>query len=256
MTGSTGGIGWAIAQQFAKRGFNLVLHGRSEDKLKDKQRIIKEMCPKVQVKLILRDLNKCAEQGFLEGIKKELQGLDIAVLVNNAGVADTPAGNDKPEMNREFILINCMAQTMMTHYFINELNSRKAKSAVIDVSSLLSMAPTGYGIVYSASKAFSRFLTIGTVISGRFSNIGWLCLTPSRVDTPMVAGLQKSKIFTTADETAAGTLRGLGNVNHTYDTWKHVIHGLVFESIFGHFPNKVALIGHLIFDKLTALPQK
>ena len=255
VTGSTSGIGWALALQFAKRGFNLVLHGRSEDKLKGKLKTVQDLYPKVEVKLLVRDLNKCAEQGFFEGVKKEFQGMDIAVLVNNAGVVGTILGNDKPELNHQCVLVNCMAQSMMTHYFVNDLNSRKARSAVIDVSSIASMAPTGIYPLYSASKAFNRFLTLGTALSGRFSNIDWLSLTPSRVDTPILTGLKKSRIFTTADETAEGTLRGLGNVTQTYGTWKHIVHGVVFEGLFCNLPQKVAEIGHSIFEKVTVIPQ-
>ena len=119
MTRSTSGIGWALALQFAKRRLNLVLHGRNEDQLKGKLKTVQDLYPKVEAKLLVTDLDKCAEQGFFEGIKNELQGLDIAVLVNNAAVVGTILGNDNPELNHQCVLVNCMAQSMMTHYFIN-----------------------------------------------------------------------------------------------------------------------------------------
>ena len=53
MTGSTSGIGWALALQFAKRGLNLVLHGRSEDQLKGKLKTVQDLYPKVEAKLLL-----------------------------------------------------------------------------------------------------------------------------------------------------------------------------------------------------------
>ena len=119
VTRSTSGIGWALALQFAKRRLNLVLHGRNEDQLKGKRKTVQDLYPKVEAKLLVTDLDKCAVQGFFEGIKNELQGLDIAVLVNNAAVVGTILGNDNPELNHQCVLVNCMAQSMMTHYFIN-----------------------------------------------------------------------------------------------------------------------------------------
>ena len=93
------------------------------------------------------------------------------------------------------------------------------------------MASTGVYPVYSASKGFHRFLTLGAALSGRFSNIDWLSLIPSRVDTPILAGLKKSRIFTAADETAEGTLRGLGNVTQIYGTWKHIVKRYCFRGV-------------------------
>lgn len=88
VTGASDGIGKATARELYDKGFNLILHGRNEKKLKDVieeiQSIESKRTGKVQdVKYFLEDVSK-AEVNF-EGIARRFEGLNITILVNNVG---------------------------------------------------------------------------------------------------------------------------------------------------------------------------
>lgn len=88
VTGASDGIGKATAQELYNKGFNLILHGRNEKKLKG---VIEEIqstksknTGKVQdVKYFLEDASKAGIN--LEGIAKRFEGLNVTLLVNNVG---------------------------------------------------------------------------------------------------------------------------------------------------------------------------
>lgn len=88
VTGATDGIGRSTAQELYDKGFNLILHGRNEKKLKNVVAEIQSAKSKrtgqVQdVKYFLVDASK-AEIDF-EGIAKRFEGLNVTVLLNNVG---------------------------------------------------------------------------------------------------------------------------------------------------------------------------
>ena len=88
VTGATAGIGRSTAQELYDKGFNLILHGRDEKKLKDVVAEIQSAQSKrtgqVQdVKYFLEDASKAGIN--FEGIAKRFEGLNITILVNNVG---------------------------------------------------------------------------------------------------------------------------------------------------------------------------
>ena len=247
VTGASDGIGLGFAEHMAKRGFNVIMHGRNEQKLKEKQESLMSAYPNSEVKLLVRDMAKCSETGFFAGIKKELTGIDIAVIVNNVGVAMSSTnvigeeGTD--EIVENVVKVNTISQTMLTQLFIDQLNKRSAKSAIIDVSSICSVLSSGYIPVYSGTKIFSKYVTLGVARSGKYSNVDMLCLTPSWVTTKMIAKAKKNRFHCTVDECVEGALRALGNTNETYGSKKHTLHGLMIEFFMLNF-------NHIIANKL------
>ncbi len=81
ITGSSGGLGNYLAKYFSKKGHDLLIHGRNEEKLKSTQEEIKRNGVKVQY--IVADLNKNNDINLLcEKAKQE----KIKILINNAGI--------------------------------------------------------------------------------------------------------------------------------------------------------------------------
>lgn len=84
ITGASGGIGTAIAQRFARDGINLVLCGRSAEKLVKTQQLAKNLG--VRAMIWQGDLTEDgAAEACLQAVLAEFGKLDI--LVNNAGMA-------------------------------------------------------------------------------------------------------------------------------------------------------------------------
>jgi len=81
VSGSTQGIGFAIAQGLLKEGAHVIINGRSESKIGEAVQKLKESTPGANVSGIAADFSKVEEVNAL------LQQLpDIDILVNNAGI--------------------------------------------------------------------------------------------------------------------------------------------------------------------------
>jgi len=85
ITGGTKGIGRAIAEKFAQKGFNLALCARNTTDLKQCKKELATAYPNIQILTKKTDMSKPKQvSAFAEYIKKHWKRIDI--LVNNAGV--------------------------------------------------------------------------------------------------------------------------------------------------------------------------
>jgi 3-hydroxybutyrate dehydrogenase len=95
VTGSTSGIGLAIARQLASHGADIVLNGFGDAEEIERTRSAIEADYGVRARFIGADLSKGeATRQFIENAAKELGGIDI--LVNNAGIQYTALIEDFP----------------------------------------------------------------------------------------------------------------------------------------------------------------
>ena len=152
MTGCTSGIGEEMAKRFALKGFNIVLISRSLDRLK---RVASEIATltqdKVQTKIVQADFANGGEQlDMYQRIYSEVKDLDIAILVNNAGVNYRNYFKETP-INEiiEMTVVNLYPYTFLTHLLLPMLRERpnsspeseekkKVKSALITIGSAIS----------------------------------------------------------------------------------------------------------------------
>jgi NADP-dependent 3-hydroxy acid dehydrogenase YdfG len=90
ITGATSGFGKAMAQRFAKEGYNLIVTGRREDRLKNLKQTL-ENEHNIWVKTLCFDVRKLSEvEQAIQTLNEEEKKIDV--LVNNAGLA---SGMDK-----------------------------------------------------------------------------------------------------------------------------------------------------------------
>ena len=252
ITGATDGIGWGFAQHFAKRGFNIVLIGRSKEKTDGRAQELKTQSPKVSVRTVLRDFTNCGSVDFFKGIVDELKGLDIGLLVNNVGIAEGALIGFEDEKVFNTVLVNCMPQAMMLQTWLKVLEGRKGcRSAVIDVSSLSSVKESGAFPIYSASKVFNKYLTLGTDYTQQFKNVDFLCLTPGWVMTNLISGkLPENPLAATVDECVGGALKCLGQTNQCYGAVRSMIHGMIIETLNFMLPTRYVMMCLFLFNKI------
>src|SRR5690349_8630659 len=81
VSGSTTGIGYAIAKGFAKEGATVYLNGRSESNVNDALKRLSREVSSAKVTGVVADL--ATEEGFTK-LTKELSAVDV--LVNNLGI--------------------------------------------------------------------------------------------------------------------------------------------------------------------------
>lgn len=67
-------------------GFNIVLVSRTESKLLDVEKELKALNSSVQTKVLVKDFNNNANIEFYAKIHEECSGLDISLVIANAGI--------------------------------------------------------------------------------------------------------------------------------------------------------------------------
>ncbi len=149
ISGATGGIGKAFTIASAKKGYNLFLTGRSNEKLSTlKQEILKEY--NVSVEFFACDLiDEKSRQSMIEYIDSLKITFDR--IINVAGADIQKAFMDyTPEKVLFQIRVNAESTVCLTHAL---LNRRAEKVEVITISSMSGASPMPYFALYSATKA-------------------------------------------------------------------------------------------------------
>jgi short-subunit dehydrogenase len=151
VTGASTGIGAVYADRLAKRGYDLVLVARNEQKLNGlASRLNKETGRSVRV--VRADLSDAADLARVESILRN--DPDLTVLVNNAGVASiAPLVDADVAKMDEIVALNVRAVTRLTRAVAPAFVARGA-GTIINIASIVAIAPEALNGVYGASKAY------------------------------------------------------------------------------------------------------
>jgi len=156
ITGASTGIGAVYADPLARRGYDLILVARDAAKLSAlAARLEGETGRKVDV--LRADLNVTAD---LRAVEQRLAtDPGIAMLVNNAGVgAVKPLIESTPEELDNMISLNVTALTRLTRAVAPALVARGG-GTIVNISSIVALAPELLNGTYGGSKAFVLALT-------------------------------------------------------------------------------------------------
>ena len=156
ITGATDGIGKSFAFQFARKGLNLVLVGRNPQKLNEVSASIKSKYSSVCIETVVMDFAADLAEG-VERIKEKIKGLDVGILVNNAGVSYPYARyfhEVDDELLRNLIKVNVEGVTRVTHAVIPGMLERK-RGAIVNIGSGAAIVIPSDPLyaVYAATKA-------------------------------------------------------------------------------------------------------
>ncbi|GAB3253473.1 SDR family NAD(P)-dependent oxidoreductase [Chitinimonas naiadis] len=151
VTGASSGIGAIYAERLARRGYDLILVARNRARLTElAQRITSATQRSVEV--LDADLNDKADLATVEAKLRE--DASITLLVNNAGIGThTPLLDSDIDKMHAMIDLNVTALTRLTYAAIPGFVAR-GKGAVINISSIVSIAPEILNGVYGGSKAY------------------------------------------------------------------------------------------------------
>lgn len=151
VTGASSGIGAVYADRLARRGYDLILVARRRDRLDALARRISDETGR-SVETVSADLGNAAD---LERVARTLAtDASITLLVNNAGIAATTPllASDAGEMDK-MITLNVGALTRLTYAAAPGFVARGA-GTIINIASIVAIAPELLNGVYSASKAY------------------------------------------------------------------------------------------------------
>lgn len=149
ITGATGGLGKAFVYTLAARGENLLLTGRSAEKLALLKADLQEKYPQADVRVYPADLSsEDSRAKMMEEITSE--GLLVSTLVNVAG-ADVQKG--LTEYTQEKIAFQCRVNFEAAVSMCRFAIERKAERLeIVNISSVSGIYPMPYFAIYSATK--------------------------------------------------------------------------------------------------------
>ena len=158
ITGASTGIGAVYADRFAKRGHDLVLVARDRARMQTlAERLRRETG--VTVDITQADLTNASALAQVEARLRD--DARIGVLVNNAGAAAAGTFIDQTaDQMAEIINLNSIALTRLASAVAPRFVAA-GHGAIINISSVVGLAPEFGLTVYGATKAFVLFLTQG-----------------------------------------------------------------------------------------------
>ncbi len=200
ITGASSGIGEVFANEYARRGNNLVLVARSREKLEAiAQRLTKER--NVDVKILVKDLSvtESAKEVF-EHCKSE--NLEIELLINNAGFGMINEFKSQ-DLGRieQMMHLNMCSLVKLTHYFLPQMLKHN-KGGVINVASTAAFQAVPNMSVYAATKAFVLSFSIGIKEELKHTNVKVMALCPGGTETPFfdTAEYERSRLMIPLDK--------------------------------------------------------
>jgi NAD(P)-dependent dehydrogenase (short-subunit alcohol dehydrogenase family) len=227
VSGSTTGIGFAIAKGFAKEGATVYLNGRTETGVNDALSRIKNEIPNAKVSGIVADLT--TDRGF-NHLSKEVTEVDI--LVNNLGIyepVDFFESNDEDWLR--MFNSNVMSGIRLTRFYMPKMMKKNWGRVLFISSESAIQIPTEmihYGMSKTAQLSIANGLaqltkgsgvTVNSILPGpTFSEgverfIGDLAeqknLTPKEVEHQFFAETRPLSLlqrFITPDEVASAVL--------------------------------------------------
>lgn len=158
VTGASTGIGATYAERLAQRGHDLVLVARDESRLETVAARIRENY-KVQVDVLRADLTQPGDLAAVEA--RLINDPRIGVLINNAGMAQSGAFVGQSAQNIErLISLNVTALTRLAAAIAPRL-VEAGTGTIVNIGSVVGLAPELGMTVYGATKAFVLFLSQG-----------------------------------------------------------------------------------------------
>lgn len=158
ITGASSGIGAVYAERFARRGHDLVLVARDGQRLDASAARLRDTY-RVAVDVLRADLTQPAD---LATVEDRLRGdARIGTLVNNAGMA--LAGGfvqQSAQAIDQLITLNAMAPTRLAAAIAPRL-AQAGAGAIVNIGSVVGLAPEFAMTIYGATKAFVLFLSQG-----------------------------------------------------------------------------------------------
>ncbi|CAM0913880.1 unnamed protein product [Alopecurus aequalis] len=192
VTGPTSGIGRAVALELASRGLNLVLVDLSASNLQEVSDIIRGRHA-VKTRTVVFDLSLVATpQGeeAMARLREAVAGLDVRLLVNNAGVG-TPGARYLHEADAEawvrMIRVNLWAVTEVTAAVLPGMVDR-GRGAILNMGSASSEAIPSFPLytIYAATKRYVAQFSRSLHVEYRSRGVDVQCQAPFYVATKMV----------------------------------------------------------------------
>lgn len=179
VTGATSGIGKQFAMQLAAAGLDLVLVARGQRRL---EALAAELTKAygIRARPVALDL---LSPGALDALEEQVSGLDIGIVVANAGIFYAgPLVDNELTDELDVVTLDALVPLQLAHRFGRGF-VRHRRGALILVSSSIAGSPVPYQANYAASKAF--VLSLGQALHHEWKkhDVDVLVVSPGQTRT-------------------------------------------------------------------------
>ncbi|KAK9108350.1 hypothetical protein Syun_024361 [Stephania yunnanensis] len=229
ITAPTDGIGRAFAFQLARQGLNLVLLGRSPEKLQHVSNAILTELPNTKIKTVQVDFSDVTKYNSeLQGV---IEGVDVGVLINNVGVTYPSAEffhEVEEQVLMDLIRVNVEGTSVVTRAVLPGMVERK-RGAIVNIGSAAGLVAPSHPLfaIYAATKSYIREWSRSIYVEYKDQGIDVQYQLPLYVATNMaarVASVEGPSLFTPSpDDYARAAIRCIGYDSITSPYWAHAL---------------------------------
>jgi short-subunit dehydrogenase len=242
VTGASSGIGFELAAQFARHGFDVLAVGEDEEI----HRAARSLSDGAEVKALKVDL------ATFEGVEKlyrEIQNMgrpvDAAAL--NAGVGVAGPFQDTPlDADLNLLRLNVISPVHLSKLLLQDM-VRRGKGRLLITSSIAATMPGPFAATYNASKAFLK--SFAEAIRNELKETGVSV-------TALMPGATETNFFDRAGSTEADTKIAAEKKDDAGEVAREGFEALMAGKdhvVAGSFMNKVqATVAHLLPDTTLA----
>jgi uncharacterized protein len=195
ITGASSGIGEIYADRLARRGYDLVLVGRSADKLGDLAARLSSTSG-VKAEALVADL--ATTDGVVIVEARLAADPAINLLVNSAGLlANGPIARASASALDDMLTVNVVALTRLASAAASAFASR-GRGGIINLGSAMAFIDTPNTAAYGASKAYVLNLTLGLDLELSPQGVQVQAVLPGYTRTAMIghgAGLPDEAVM-------------------------------------------------------------
>jgi gluconate 5-dehydrogenase len=192
VTGSSTGIGYALARGLAPAGARVVLNGRDTARLAAAQAALRAEGLAIES----RAFDVCdaaAAEAAVAGIEAEVGALDI--LINNAGITRRGAFHDMPIADWQAVLRTNVDSAFIVGQAVARRMVARGHGNIINICSVMSELGRPGTAAYTASKGALKMLTKGMAIDLAPHGIRVNGIGPGYFNTEMTAKLAADEKF-------------------------------------------------------------
>eukprot|EP00698_Gefionella_okellyi_P005655 TRINITY_DN15128_c0_g1_i1.p1 TRINITY_DN15128_c0_g1~~TRINITY_DN15128_c0_g1_i1.p1 ORF type:complete len:321 (+),score=71.84 TRINITY_DN15128_c0_g1_i1:40-1002(+) len=193
VTGSSSGIGKAIATRLAGQGLNVVLVALADKLLDDTHEELQKAFSSQQFVKCGCDLSR---PGYMDAIKKQTKGLPISIVINNAGYLKMGFFRQLPaDMHLAGVECNAVCSVAISHHFYCRMINEGRKGCITFTSSAAGYFPSPFVVLYGASKAFLSSFAQSLSVEAKEHGIDVMAVHPSYTATNLYATQPKLGIL-------------------------------------------------------------
>ena len=192
ITGSSQGIGYALAKGLADAGSDIILNGRNIEKLKKSAALLNTKQKIFQLCFDVTDYKQTKQS--INEFERENKPIDI--LINNAGMQFRTPLEDFPPEKFELLLKTNVSSVFNVSQAVVKYMIKRGEGKIINIASVQTLLARPGIAPYTATKGAVGNITKGMATDWAKYGIQCNAIAPGYFDTPLNAALVSDSEFT------------------------------------------------------------